>query len=273
MIEVHRLSKSFLLPRKTKKTEDHDPREQGRFFHALKDVSFNARGGQIMGLLGLNGAGKTTLLRVLSTSLKPSSGMARIDGINVCADPTAVRRKIGFLSGNDGLYGRLTATEVVSFYGRMHGISKDEVSCRVRRLFEDLEITPFAHKHCHTLSTGLKQKVSIARSLVHEPEIIIFDEPTTGLDVAATQHILNFIENCKREGKSIIFSTHHMHEAERLCDRVMVIHQGEQCFEGTVEKMKKATGRHHLDEAFLDLIGKVSEPDPGQPEAEVCYVG
>lgn len=258
MIEVSALSKTFSLPKKRKKDPETslDPREQGRKFHVLENVSFASKQGEIVGLLGPNGAGKTTLLRILSTALKPSSGTALVNGADIATNPLAVRHQIGFLSGNTGLYGRLTPKEILTYYGKLHGVEKNELERRLDDLFTSLEIGDYAHRKADSLSTGMKQKVNIARTLVHDPKVIIFDEPTTGLDVFASQTILAFIERCKQQGKSVIFSTHHMHEVERLCDRIVMIYQGKLRFEGSIEEMKAQSGQQHLDEAFLALMGK-----------------
>lgn len=258
MIEVMALSKTFSIPKKKRGASNEvlDPRESGAQFNALSQVSFSSKSGEILGLLGPNGAGKTTLLRILSTALEPTSGTCRVHGADIVREPLEVRRKIGFLSGNTGLYGRLTAREILNYFGQLHQVPKDVLKRRIDELFKVLEIESYAHRRADTLSAGMKQKVNIARTLVHDPEVIVFDEPTTGLDVHAAQTILAFIESCKRKGKSVIFSTHHMHEVERLCDRVVLIHQGRHCFEGTVAQMKTQTQKSHLDEAFLALIGQ-----------------
>jgi sodium transport system ATP-binding protein len=216
--------------------------------------------------LGANGAGKTTLLRVLSTSLQPTRGTALVGGVDIVKDPLQVRRKIGFLSGKTGLYARLTPQETLAFFGRMHGFSKSDIKQRIKALFDELDIHSYADKQCDLLSTGMRQKVSIARSLVHDPEIIIFDEPTTGLDVAASQTILEVIDRCRQQQKSVIFSTHHMHEVEKLCDWVVIIEQGAMCFEGSVADMRSASGKQLLDEAYLALANK-----PNNAAQEVAY--
>ena len=258
MINVQGISKNFpVIKTKTNKkkslSREIDPREQGKVFRAVSDISFTVPKGSIVGLLGANGAGKTTLLRVLSTSLQPTEGTAIIDGIDITQDPLAVRKKIGFLSGKTGLYARLTPRELLEFFARMHGFSPEETDARINRVFDELEIHAYADKQCDLLSTGMRQKVSIARSLVHDPEVIIFDEPTTGLDVAASQTILDVIEQCRQQQKSTIFSTHHMHEVEKLCDEVVIIEQGRVCFTGSVESMRQQSGKTLLDEAYLAL--------------------
>jgi sodium transport system ATP-binding protein len=258
MIEVDRLSKSFRRPRrKGKGRRQKDPREGGKLFYAVRNVSFRAETGAILGLLGPNGAGKTTLLRILSTALKPSEGTARFDGVDVVERPLEVRKRIGFLSDNTGLYGRLTVREMIEYYGKLHGLEQAKIDKRMDELFSLLEMTSFADKRNDSLSSGMKQKVSIARTLIHDPEVIMFDEPTTGLDVAAAEAILKFIESCKARGKTVLFCTHHMHEVDRLCDFVVILHKGRLCFEGSIEQMRSDTGQTHLDKAFLTLIDSV----------------
>ena len=225
-----------------------------KMFYAVRDVSFHAEAGSILGLLGPNGAGKTTLLRMLSTALKPTAGTANFNGIDIIENPLEVRKRIGFLSDDTGLYGRLTAREMIEYFGKLHGMEHKRLKERVNELFNLLDMTSFADKRNDSLSSGMKQKVSIARTLVHDPEVIIFDEPTTGLDVAAAEAILQFIESCKAEGKTVLFCTHHMHEVDSLCDRVVILHQGHLCFQGSLEEMRSRTGQTHLDKAFLALI-------------------
>lgn len=258
MIKVKSLYKTFALSRKQTKQGKNkvikDIREQGNQFHTLQDLNFEFPKGSIIGLLGSNGAGKTTLLRILSTTLKPSAGSAEINGFDVQQEPLAVRRSIGFLSGNTGLYGRMTPREVLAFFGKFYGINKDALRRRITELFDELEIHSYADRKCDYLSSGMKQKVAIARSLLHSPEVLIFDEPTTGLDVGASQAVLNFIERLRLSGKTIIFSTHHMYEVSQLCDRVMVMASGRKCFEGTVSDMLKEHNTASLNDAYLKTV-------------------
>ncbi len=256
MLEVKEISKSFR--ERSKKGRGLIRILQsfrgGKEFFAVNNISFSAKSGEILGLLGPNGAGKTTLFRMLSTALKPSMGTASFLGIDLIENPLEVPKRIGFLSDNTGLYGRLTAREMISYYGKLHGIERMTLRARMNELFSALEMTEFVDKRNDSLSSGMKQKVSIARTLIHEPDIIMFDEPTTGLDVAAAEAILNFIESCKNKGKTVIFCTHHMHEVERLCDNVVILNKGKLCFLGSVEQMRNQTGQKLLDKAFLALI-------------------
>lgn len=262
MLEVVGLSKSFRLaeprwrwPRRAAVELAVDSRRDRAWFHAVRDVSFKARGGEVLGLLGPNGAGKTTLMRVLATALVPTRGTARFDGVDLATDPIAVRRKLGFLSGDTGLYERLTPREVLRYFGRLYGMDRGRLDSRIAELAETLGMGDFMERRCGALSTGMKQRVSIARALLHDPEVVIFDEPTTGLDVAAAETILKLVEKCRREGKTVILSTHHMHEVERLCDSVVLIHEGTTRFAGTVDAMREAGGGGALDQAFLSLVG------------------
>ncbi len=256
MIEVEELTKVFRVRKhKGKGRQRAGPGEAGKRIYAVRDVSFRAENGRILGLLGPNGAGKTTLLRVLSTALKPTSGTVRYDEVDVVANPLEVRRRVGFLSDNTGLYGRLTPREMIGYFGKLHGLRRRDLEGRIEKLFGLLDMGDFADKRNDSLSAGMKQKVSIARTLIHDPDVIIFDEPTTGLDVAAAEAILEFIKSCRSEGKTVLFCTHHMHEVERLCDCAVVLDRGRLCFDGSIEQMRVQTGERHLDKAFLALVG------------------
>ncbi len=256
MIEVKALSKTFKRRGKKRKVRfESEPATSGSIVNALSEVTFFAEKGMILGLLGPNGAGKTTLLRILSTSLKPTSGTVLFDGVDILQNPIEVRRRIGFLSDNTGLYGRLTGREMIEYFGMLHGLERAFLKKRVDELIELLSMKDFIDKRNDTLSSGMKQKVSIARTLVHDPQIVMFDEPTTGLDVVAAEAILQFIESCKQKGKTVLFCTHHMHEVERLCDNVVMLRQGRLCFSGTPRQMLAQTGQTRLDKAFLTLVG------------------
>ncbi len=255
MIEIKAIGKSFRRRGKKRKGRyEAEPAGSGPIIHALEEVTFIAENGMILGLLGPNGAGKTTLLRILSTALKPTMGTASFDGVDIIQSPLEVRRRIGFLSDNTGLYGRLTAREMIEYFGMLHGIKRRVIKDRVEELIGLLSMKEFIDKRNDTLSSGMKQKVSIARTLIHDPQIVMFDEPTTGLDVAAAEAILEFIESCKQQGKTVLFCTHHMHEVERLCDSVVMLRQGRLCFKGTPQQMLIQTGQARLDKAFLVFV-------------------
>jgi sodium transport system ATP-binding protein len=223
---------------------------------AVDQVSFTCRPGEVYGLLGPNGAGKTTTLRMLSTAIKPTSGTAMINGVDVTSEPQRVRSQIGFLSGNTGLYGRLSPREMVAYFGRLYGMPRGEVERRIELLFDMLDMRSFADARNEKLSSGMKQKVSIARSVVHDPPTMIFDEPTTGLDVMSSRTIVQFIRRCRDDGKTVVFSTHIMSEAMRLCDRIGIIHNGRMYAEGSVRDILTQTGADNLEDAFIAIVGE-----------------
>ena len=213
MIRVRDLSKTFGRGGETRAV-------------ALGGVSFEVRPGEIFGLLGPNGAGKTTCLRILSTVLAPTGGTAEVAGFDVTEDPADVRRSIGFLSNNTGLYDRMTPRETVEHYGRLYGLDGTALRRRVAAVLDTLRMGDFADDLCSKLSTGQKQKASIARALIHDPPVLIFDEPTAGLDVLVARNVLRTVAALRDAGKCVIFSTHIMREVEKLCDRVAIVHRG-----------------------------------------------
>jgi sodium transport system ATP-binding protein len=219
---------------------------------ALSNVSFEARPGRVFGLLGPNGAGKTTTLRIVSTVLRPTAGSVRVCGHDTVSDAAAVRNNLGFLSGSTGLYERLTPSEVIDYFGKLHGLSGSALARRKAELFSLLEATSFADRLCGTLSTGQKQKVTIARALIHDPPVLVFDEPTTGLDVLVARAVLEAVEALRSEKRTIIFSTHILSEVERLCDDVAIIHGGELLRCGTKEEVR-GTARS-IEDAFFELV-------------------
>ncbi|MES2261869.1 MAG: ATP-binding cassette domain-containing protein [Pseudomonadota bacterium] len=257
MIEVRGLAKRFPLPsQKGKPFQLHDPRDHDGWFHAVRDVGFRCAPGEVLGLLGPNGAGKTTTLRLLSTALKADAGHAWINGVDLLQDPLAARQQIGFLSGSTGLYGRLTARENVEYFGRLHGMSAPHLKRRCDELFELLQMQQFIDKRADQLSTGMKQKCAIARTVVHEPKIVILDEPTTGLDVMSAKILLDFIASYKALRIPLIFSTHHLHEVDKLCDRVCIINHGKTAFHGTLPELRDLGGSADLYDAFIGVINQ-----------------
>lgn len=260
MLEVLNLRKRFRLDSKTikenkkKDPELLDPREEGHWFNAVKEVSFNCEPGQVLGLLGPNGAGKTTSLRMLSTALQPTSGQILINGDDVVAEPLAMRKRIGFLSGTTSLYHRLTVRENVQYFGRLHGMDESALEIETNKIFDLLDIHSFADKKADSLSTGMKQRANIARTVIHQPEVIVLDEPTTGLDVISAKTILDFIESYKGTEVPIIFSTHHLHEVEKLCDRVVLINEGVTKFNGSLEEFKCLDDSKNLYNIFVKLV-------------------
>jgi sodium transport system ATP-binding protein len=223
---------------------------------ALEDVNFNATPGQIYGLLGPNGAGKTTALRILSTVLRPTAGTVTINGCDVLTQPSEVRRQIGFMSANTAVYDRMTAWEMVEYFGRLHGIPQGELRRRMEILFERLQMQEIRDRLGAKMSTGMKQKVSIARAIVHDPPVVIFDEATAGLDVLVGRALLKTIAELREHGKCVIYSTHIMREVEKLCDRVLILHRGHVLAEGALEELRECYHERDLEELFFQLISR-----------------
>jgi sodium transport system ATP-binding protein len=223
----------------------------GRSIEAVRDATFSVEPGEIFGLLGPNGAGKTTLLRMLGTIIQPTSGWCSIAGMRTSDAPEKVRKQIGFLSGNTKLYGRLTSKEILRYFGRLYGMSQADIQRRSAELAELLNMGEFFERRCDTLSTGQLQRVSIARVILHNPQVLILDEPTLGLDIMTSRAILDFILDAKRQGRCIIFSTHYMTEAEMLCDRLGLMHAGSIMSLGTLEELYRQTECANLQDAFL----------------------
>jgi len=242
MIEARGLSKRF------------QDKKRGEI-RAVDNVSFACQPGKIYGLLGANGAGKTTTLRMLATILEPTDGTAVVCGYDVIEQPEKVRANVGFLSTATALYPRLTAQELVEYFGRLNGLDEATLKKRVDDIFNRLDMNGFRDRRCDKLSTGMKQKTSIARTLVHDPPVMIFDEPTTGLDVMTARTIITFISDCRERGKAIIFSTHIMSEVERLCDHIGIIHDGKLLAHGTVSELRAKYAEHNLEEIIVKVVG------------------
>jgi sodium transport system ATP-binding protein len=223
---------------------------------AVDNVSFNCDVGKIFGLLGPNGAGKTTTLRIISTTMKPTSGTVEVDSLDILRKPSEVRAKIGFLTGNTGLYQRLTAREVITYFGQLNGMARERIRERIDEIAKWLDMAEFLDTKCAKLSSGMQQKVNIARTIVHDPPVMVFDEPTVGLDILAARAIVDFIRFCRNQGKCIIFSTHIMREAERLCDEVAIIHKGRIFAQGSVDALKKIANEHEFEDAFIKIVGE-----------------
>ncbi len=223
---------------------------------ALKGISFAARNGRITGLLGPNGAGKSTCLRVLYTVLKPDSGRATVDGIDVVADPIAARRKLGVLPHSAGLYPQLTARENIAYFGELQGLLPNELEPRIETLLERLELTEIADRRAKGYSQGERTKVALARALVHTPSHLLLDEPTNGLDVMATRSLRRWLRELKHDGQCIILSSHVMQEVTALCDDIVIIAHGQVVAQGTAEELQEKYGQTSLEEIFVETVAQ-----------------
>lgn len=260
MLEVKELVKRFRIDNKTlkenrKKAKNQlDPREEGHWFYAVKNISFSCNPGEVLGLLGPNGAGKTTTLRLLSTALQVTSGHISINGEDIVANPLAMRQRIGFLSGATSLYHRLTVRENLAYFGELHGMRKPQLNQAIESIADLLDMHSFLDKKAEQLSTGMKQRANIGRTIIHKPEVIILDEPTTGLDVIAAKSILDFIASYKGSQVPFIFSTHHLHEVEKLCDKVILIDKGITQFHGYLDEFRQQSASNSLYDSFMSLV-------------------
>ena len=230
------------------------PNPDGGEKRAVDGLSFRVAEGQIYGLLGPNGAGKTTTLRMLSGLMAPTSGTASLAGYDVATQPQEVKRVLGFLTANTGLYQRLSARELLIYFSRLHGMERDAAQARAEQLIAWLGIDDFSHLRCGALSTGQKQRVNIARALVADPPILVMDEPTLGLDVLSNRVILDFIKRERHAGKTIILSTHYLDEAETMCDKIGLLHDGRLVAEGDLDTLRVETGERRLSNIFLKII-------------------
>lgn len=256
MIEVQDLRKEFILSRQQKK--ELNTKDEKAI--AVDGVSFHCQPGRVFSLLGPNGAGKTTTLRMLATIFKPTSGDVKICGIDAVQQPQEARRKIGFLTGSTGLYARLTPNEMVKYFADLYGISKSEFESRKARLFDLLDMNEFQNKRIGKLSTGMKQKVSICRTMIHDPEVVIFDEPTSGLDVITAENIIKLIRDCKEQGKTVIFSSHIMSEVDLLCDDMAIIHKGQMLYNGSMEDFRNNMTAPNLTAEFIRIVNQSNQP-------------
>jgi sodium transport system ATP-binding protein len=221
---------------------------------AVEDVSITVHGGEVVGLLGPNGAGKTTTLRMLAGILTPDAGSVSICGIDVHADPLEAKRRIGFLSGDTHLYQRLTPVEVLTYFGTLYAVPASRLKLRIAALVDELEMGPFKDRPCSTLSSGQKQRANIARAFLHEPELLVLDEPTTALDVVSGQFVAAAIRRKRGEGRAVLFSTHIMSEAEYLCDRIALMHAGRVIDEGPLPDLLARSNQKNLTDAFLHHV-------------------
>ncbi|MEX0976741.1 MAG: ATP-binding cassette domain-containing protein [Woeseia sp.] len=227
---------------------------------AVRGVSFDAADGRITGLLGPNGAGKSTTLRILYTVMKPDSGSARIDGVDVTEQSLDARRRIGTLPHGAGLYPHLTARENIAYYARLYGLAEDAIDAQVDNIVRQLDIAGFADRRTKGFSQGQRTKVALARALVHEPQNVILDEPSNGLDVMATRALRDVIRALKAAGKCVLFSSHVMQEVAALCDEIVIVAAGQVALHDTPDGIRQATGCDDLEDAFVKAIGRV---EPG----------
>lgn len=245
VLEVRDLKKKFIRLTKGKKREE---------FYADNGISFKAKKGEVIGILGPNGAGKTTLLRMIGGILEPTSGEVTLDGLNYKDNELEIKSKIAFLSGNTKIYDTLTCYELLSMCGSIYGVDANILKKRIESISKKLQMDEFLYNKIGNLSTGQTQRVNIARCLVHDPDIYILDEATSGLDIISSQVILNFIKSEKNNNKTILYSTHYMEEAENICDYVVMINKGIIIKEGTPVEIKKGTKTTNLRDAFFSLI-------------------
>ncbi len=250
MIEVNNLIKEFKLSRQQRK----ELNTKNSSVRAVNNISFSCEPGRVFSLLGPNGAGKTTTLRMISTILQPTEGTIKVAGHDVVKSPQQVRQSIGFLTGSTGLYQRLTVNEVIKYFGDLYNVPKPVFKERKEKLYTLLGMHDFAKKRVGQLSTGMKQKVSITRTMIHDPQVVVFDEPTSGLDVITAENIIQLILDCKKEGKTVIFSSHIMSEVDLLCDDLAIIHKGNLLFKGTMKDFKSNMQTESLTEEFIRIV-------------------
>ena len=240
MLTAHSLTKTFVL-------------EQGEL-RAVSDLSFRVDAGEVYGLLGPNGAGKTTTLRMILGLLAPDRGYAEVDGVRTAEDPIAAKSRLGFVSANDGVYPWLSVREMLLYFADLYDVDPGEAAERCDSLAELMEIQPLLDRRAGSLSTGQRQRVTLVRGLIHDPPVMLLDEPTRGLDVVGVQTIFQYIEHLRAVGKAVVVCTHRLDEAERLCDRFGLLHEGRLVHEGTLGELQQSTGQTHLVDMFVDLL-------------------
>ena len=251
MIIVDRLTKRFTLTRQQRR--EMGP-HSGTSIDAVQEIGFTCRPGRIFTLLGPNGAGKTTTLRMIATMLKPTSGSITVAGFDTAKHPEEVRKRVGFLTGNTGLYDRLTPDEFIAYYGNLHAMDRAAFQRRREELYSILGIHEFARRRIGRLSGGMKQKVSIARTMIHDPQVVVFDEATAALDVVTSRNIIQLIRQCREQGRTVIFSTHRMGEVSLLSDDLAIIHRGRLVFLGTYPEFQAGMKTQSVEDEFVRLV-------------------
>ena len=254
MISLKNVSKEYNLSKKQQK-ELGDKYKNVNVMKAVNDISFECKKGRIYGLIGPNGAGKTTTLRLIATMLKPTSGSIEVSGFDTVKDAQKVRKNIGFMTGQTALYDRLTPNEMVKYIAELNGMDKKLFNKTKEKIFDSLKIADFANRRIGKLSTGMKQKTSIARTLITDAQVFVFDEPTEGLDIMTSRAIIDLIRSAKNAGKTVIFSTHRMGEVKLLCDDIGIIHNGRMYFNGTLAAFEKQMTKSSFEDEFVHLVG------------------
>ena len=252
MIHVEHLKKTFSLNARQRK----ELNTKATTVAAVDDLSFSCQPGRVFALLGPNGAGKTTTLRMLATIFEPTSGNITINGIDAVRNPQEARKHIGFLTGSAGLYARLTPNELITYFAQLYSIPKAEYEARKKKLYDLLDMHDFQNKYIGKLSTGMKQKVSICRTMIHDPQVVIFDEPTSGLDVITAESIIQLVNDCRNEGKTVIFSSHIMSEVDLLCDDISIIYQGKLLFNDTMDAFRSQMQAPNLTAEFIRRVNE-----------------
>ncbi len=252
MISVENISKTFTLNKAQRKELNTEEKE----ICAVNSISFQCEPGKIHALLGPNGAGKTTTMRMISTIFSPTKGEIFINGKNTQKESEEARKQIGFLTGSTGLYARLTPNELLDYFGKLYGVSPENIEKRKNYYFDLLNMHDFKNKRIGKLSTGMKQKTSIARTMIHDPQVVVFDEPTSGLDVITAENIIHLIRTCKEAGKTVIFSSHIMSEVDLLCDNITLIHKGKLLFNDTMDTFRSQMQAENLTAEFIRLVNQ-----------------
>lgn len=250
MITIKNVTKNFAKINKKKEKEE---------FTAVDNLSFDVNEGEILGILGPNGAGKTTLLRMIAGIMQPNKGTITLDDLNYEKNETDIKKMLAYLSGNTKIYGTISPYELLKMCAEIYDVPASEIDSRIKEISKILNMDSFLHNRIEKLSTGQTQRVNIARCMIHKPKYYILDEATSGLDIITSQIILNFIKDEKSKGKTILYSTHYMEEAENICDMIIMINKGRIIATGTPEKIKKETKTNNLRDAFFALVGESHE--------------